>query len=156
MKCLPTHSTSGKFCVDFFGSIASSRSWPEQDIINTFVKALEEDPLTAMRILFWTRDARGGAGERRAFRICAQFLDGNQKYRGFLYKNLHLIPFFGRWDDIFLLDDPIVFGMISEGLEARDGLLAKWLPRKGKFASRIRKEFGLTPQRIPQDDCRLE
>lgn len=141
---MPTHSTSNSACLDFFGCIGSARNWQEQDIINVFVKALEENPLTAMRTLFWARDVRGGAGERRVFRVCAKFLDNKIEYRDYIYTNLHLIPFYGRWDDVFVLDDPIVFGMISDGLENCDGLLAKWLPRKGKFASRVKRELGFS------------
>jgi hypothetical protein len=37
-------------------------------LINSFTKAFGENQLTAMKLLFWARDVRGGAGERQVFK----------------------------------------------------------------------------------------
>ena len=63
---LLTNSTTLNMCVDLFSRIGSMRTQSEIEVINLFVKAFEEDALTAMKVLFWVRDIRGGAGERKA------------------------------------------------------------------------------------------
>ena len=65
---MTTNSTSLNLCVDLFFKVGALRGQDKQSKINAFAKAFGEDPLTAMRILFWARDVRGGAGERGTFR----------------------------------------------------------------------------------------
>ena len=64
-----TNSTSLNFCLDFF-SIAGSR----KDLKESFYKAFGEDPELAIKILFWSRDCRGGAGSRYNFILVMQSL----------------------------------------------------------------------------------
>jgi len=146
-NAMPTHSTSLDACVDMFAGIGSARNWSPSQIETTFVKAWNQNPLVALRILFWARDVRGGAGERRVFRICTAYMDSASGYRDALYKNAHLIPEYGRWDDLFgLTYDEAVLFLVKKGLEEKNGLLAKWLPRKGDFANKVRKYLGLAPK----------
>ena len=49
--------------VDLFFAIGSSRG---KDLTGAFARAYAAEPDVAMKILFWARDARGGAGERHA------------------------------------------------------------------------------------------
>lgn len=44
------------------------------DIESVVSSAYNEDNLTTLKILFWARDVRGGAGERRMFRIGMNYL----------------------------------------------------------------------------------
>lgn len=143
---MPTHSTSLDRCVDFFSSVGSARNWSDEEIEAAFVRAVEQESLIAMKILFWARDVRGGAGERRVFRVITKYMENNPNYRDILYKNVQLIPEYGRWDDVFDLVGIEIFEMIREGLDSGNGLLAKWLPRKGSFANTVRKYLGLTPK----------
>jgi hypothetical protein len=145
-NAMPTHSTSSDPCVDWFATVGSARNWSEDEIIAVFSKALYTDPLIAMRILFWARDAREGAGERRVFRVCLKFLEEEKILRKYLQKNLHLVPEYGRWDDLFHLETYDILELIAFGLDCSDGLLAKWLPRKGAFANRVRNHLRLTPK----------
>jgi len=147
---MPTHSTSLDRCVDFFGSIGSARNWSDEQIEAAFVRAIEQEPLIAMKILFWARDVRGGAGERRVFRVITKYMDSNPHYRDILYKNVRLIPEFGRWDDVFTLTGLEAFELIRTGLNEGNGLLAKWLPRKGSFANTVRGYLGMTPKAYRQ------
>lgn len=141
---MPTHITSGSYCLDLFGLAGAARGLGDDVIVNAFVKAFEEDSLVAMKILFWARDVRGGAGERRFFRVIMKYLSENRPEA--LNKVLHLVPEYGRWDDLFLLEDDCrIMDIIKEGLAQKNGLLAKWLPRKGKFAEKVRKHLGLKP-----------
>jgi hypothetical protein len=122
----------------------ASRTMSEKDIEILFQKAIVENPLVALKTLFWSRDARGGAGERRFFRICSKFL--NKNYLSYLEKNIKYVPEYGRWDDIFELDEKIVLPLIKEGLDNKNGLLAKWLSRKGPLANKVRKYLKLSPK----------
>ena len=64
-----TNTTSLNSNVDMFFLAGASRQMSDRDIQVLFQKAIVENPLVALRTLFWARDARGGAGERRFFRI---------------------------------------------------------------------------------------
>lgn len=143
---MPSNSSSFDACLDFFAIAGSCRSWSDDQIIANFSKAMAEDPLTALKILFFARDIRGGMGERRVFNVCSKYLDDTLEYRDHLYENLNLIPEYGRWKDIFHLRSSKVLSLIRQGLDDGNGLLAKWLPRKGPFAEKVRKFLGLTPK----------
>jgi len=65
--------------------------------------------------------------------------------------NLNLIPEFGRWDDLLVLEDTKLqadaFNLIQKALlEDQNGLCAKWMPRKGVTAAKLRNHMGLTPK----------
>ena len=138
------NTSTSNACLDLFGAVGAMRGWADVDILRAFSKAMSEDPATAIRILFWVRDVRGGQGERRVFRLCFNFL--NEHYREYVDNNLEAVPFYGRWDDMFHLENDKVLSTISEGLEKGDGLLAKWLPRKKDFANKVRNYLRLTPK----------
>lgn len=143
-KGMPTHSTSLNSCVDMYFMAGAARHWTNEQIETLFQKALAEDPLTALKLMFWARDVRGGAGERNFFRVCLSFLE--KYYLGYLKKNVDLVSEYGRWDDLFHLNKDIYLPLIKKGLEEKNGLLGKWLPRKGNIANTIRKSLGLTPK----------
>ena len=63
-----TNLSSGKDCLDLFATIGALRRESEQEIIARFLRAYSEDADIAMKILFFSRDVRGGLGERRVFR----------------------------------------------------------------------------------------
>jgi len=140
-----TNSTSKDANVDLFFHIGGMRG---QDPISLFVKAFVEDPLTALKVTFWCRDVRGGAGERQLFRDVVTYLA--LQAPEVLKKNIHLFPEYGRWDDVLtLVGTPLeedVLDLIGHGLTHGDGLLAKWLPRKGPIANKIRKYLGVSPK----------
>ena len=140
-----TNSTSKDANVDLFFHIGAMRG---QDPVPVFAKAFAEDPLTALKVMFWCRDVRGGAGERQLFKDVVIYLSlVNQDV---LKKNMHLFSLYGRWDDLFvLLGTPLeddVLNLIGHGLTEGDGLLAKWLPRKGPVANKVRKYLGVSPK----------
>jgi len=97
-KGMLTNSTSLDACVDMFFMSGVTRHWTKEKRQNLFQKALTENPLVAMKLLFWARDVRSGAGERDFFRDGSDFLRDN--YKDILIKNLKLIPEYGRWDDL--------------------------------------------------------
>ena len=152
---MATNSTSLNLCVDLFFQIGAMRGQDKTRLINAFTKAFGENPLTAMRLLFWARDVRGGAGERKIFRDIIEYLANNRTE--VLGKNLHLVSEFGRWDDLLVLvGTPLeaqALSLISEGLKSKNGLCAKWMPRpnvgnreKKRWATALRKFMGLSPK----------
>ena len=149
-----TNSSSLNDCVNLFFQIGAMRGQDKTRLVNTFVKAYEENALTAMKILFWARDVRGGAGERQIFKDIVKYLAGSKTES--MRKNLGLISEFGRWDDLLsLVGTPLendALTLISDALKNGDGLAAKWMPRpnvnnreKKRQASALRKFLKLTP-----------
>ena len=86
---MTTNSSSLNQCVNLFFQIGAMRGMEKDRLISKVSKAFNEDPLTTMKIIFWTRDVRGGAGERQIFRECLLWLCEN--HIKVLNKNIHLI-----------------------------------------------------------------
>ena len=132
-------------CVDLFFKIGASRG---KDITKDFVAAYAENPEIALRIAQWVRDVRGGAGEREIFRQILKYLDKHNPSDA--AKLLMKVPEIGRWDDIFVVENKEnkykAFAMLGDALRAKNGLAAKWTPRKGELAVEIRNFFGMTPK----------
>jgi hypothetical protein len=147
---MTTNSSSLNECVNLFFSIGAMRGKRKEDAINLFSKAFNEDPRTAMKILFWSRDIREGAGERQIFRDIISFLVKNHPKT--VQTNLDLIPEYGRWDDTHVLFgtelENGVISLLVQGLKDANGLCAKWLPRKGLVFNKVRKSLKLTPKEL--------
>ena len=134
------YKTSGKYLLNTNFAVSSMRNWGESRIRDTFVKAYYENPLLAVKWLFYLRDIRGnGMGERRTFRICIKWLVKN--HYEYVRGVVALMPEYGRYDDwLCLLDtearEEIIQRMryqLLQDMEALEtggqvSLLAKWLP----------------------------
>jgi hypothetical protein len=124
------------------------RGQDKQRLIATFSKAFNEDPKRAMKLLFWARDVRGGAGERQVFKDILVYLAENHDLA--LKPNLGLIAEYGRFDDLlslfgtYLENDALI--IIENAIKAENGLCAKWMPRKGQNAEKLRKFMDLSPK----------
>jgi len=131
--------------VDLFYNIGASRG---KDIVPAFTAALVENRELALRIAAWARDARGGAGERESFRNILRYLEKTdvEAAKALLAK----VPELGRWDDIFVFQTDVMkslaYTMLGDALRERNGLAAKWTPRKGPIAAEIRAFFGMSPK----------
>lgn len=143
-----TNDSTLNSCVDLFFTIGAMRGQDKRRLISNFSQAFAEDPQTALRILFWVRDVRGGAGERQIFKDLMVYLAENKTEA--LAKNLHLVPEYGRWDDLLVLfNTPLATNtkeLISTTIKNGNGLAAKWMPRKGKEAIELERFMGLTPK----------
>lgn len=130
-------------CVDLFFKIGASRG---KDITADFVAAYVENKELALRIAQWARDVRGGSGEREIFRQILKYLDKHDAdaAKALLKK----VPEIGRWDDIFVVETnkSFAYTMLGDALRAKNGLAAKWTPRKGEIAVEIRNFFGMSPK----------
>jgi hypothetical protein len=131
--------------VDMFYNIGASRG---KDVIPTFVAAFAENKELALRVAAWSRDARGGAGERKLFRDILKYLEKADLVAAKAL--LHKVPELGRWDDIFIFDTKemkeAAYTMLGDALRAKNGLAAKWTPRQGPIAVEVRKFFGMSPK----------
>ena len=131
--------------VDLFFAIGASRG---KDLTGAFARAYAAEPDVAMKILFWARDARGGAGEREIFRQILRNLEINQPDS--LMRNLALISEYGRWDDLLVFTTPrfkvAAYDLVARALRSGNGLAAKWMPRKGETANELRKYLNFTPK----------
>ena len=138
-------STASK-CVDLFFKIGAMRG---QNIVPQFTGAYVENRDVALRIAQWARDVRGGAGERKLYRDILIHLTKTDEdaLRALIRKT----PELGRWDDLLVLVgtkfETEVFQMIKDALDRGDGLCAKWMPRKGEVAQKLRQFLEFTPKR---------
>lgn len=134
-----TNRSSQSYCLDLFFTAGAMRNSCKEDIENAVIKAYCEDPEKTMKIIFFARDARGGLGERRFFRIAMDALA--KAAPDAVKRNIPLIAEYGRYDDLCMLvntplaDEAVqeISRILSADLEAMADrknvtLLAKWLP----------------------------
>jgi len=153
-RCV-THATSSSPLVDLFFKIAAMRSASDEDVISVFTPAFHYDTEAALKILFWTRDIRGGQGERKVFRTIVSHLAHN--HSDILRPSVRLFPVYGRWDDILsLFSTPLegeALAFIDDALTGKlssseASLCAKWMPReksaKSVLAKKIRAHMGMS------------
>ena len=133
--------------LDLFSKIGASRG---KDIVPQWEQAYQEDADLALRIALWTRDVRGGAGERKLFRDVLLHIEKHHVNVLLNTKLLYKVPELGRWDDLLIFTNPEVktkvYGFIKAALTNGDGLAAKWMPRKGPVANELRSAFEWTPK----------
>ena len=142
---MKARKSTASACVDLFYKIGASRG---KNITGDFTAAYVENSDVALRIAQWARDVRGGAGERQLFRDILVHLEKRDPDAALAL--LRKVPEVGRWDDIFVFTNPdlksAAYTMLGDALRAKNGLAAKWTPRKGKIAAEVRAFFGMTPK----------
>ena len=133
------YKSTGSACLDFFSLCGGMRKNLD-DLDKLFAKAYAENPIIAIKILFYMRNIRGGLGERNSFRVLLK--EFAKFYPGVARQILYAVPIYGRWDDLlvlletpFIKDDVISFirWQIGEDKKAMEkgkevSLLGKWLP----------------------------
>ena len=161
-----THKSTLSNLLDWFALGGALRERTEDDIVNIFQRAYGEDPLKALKVLFYFRDIRGGGqGERRSFRACLKWLANN--HSDVLKKNMEHIPFYGRWDDLYsLIGTPVEsyafvvvkLQLVKDVIAASNGesvsLLAKWLKSENtsstesrRLGRKTRESLGWSPRK---------
>ena len=148
-------STGQGALLDLFSQVGALRPRTEQEIRQKFAAAFNEDALLATKMLFYAGDIRqGGLGERRTFRICLRWLAEIQP--SVVLKNLELIPYFNRFDSLFVLVgtscESAMWELIAKTLTADVkavkastarkhvpvSLLAKWMPSENASSVKTR------------------
>lgn len=143
-------NTTNSALLDMFATIGSMRIRSEDEIIQKFELAFQEDPLGAMRCLFYARDIRGGLGERRVFRVLLPYIAKN--HPGAMHKTLKFVSEYGRWDDLYSLINTyfesdmwaLIRNQLVQDRNAMEvnkpcSLLAKWLKKADASSPNTRK-----------------
>ena len=108
----------------------------EKSAKELFINSFVADPHLSMRLLFWLRDCRGGAGNRSGAKSCYAWIAENAT--DWMKANMHLIPVHGRWDDLTplfktpLRDTAGSFWASAINRPEPDILAAKWAKRHYK------------------------
>ena len=96
-------ATTGKNLLDLNFAVSSLRKKTNEEIVSQFLDAYYENPMLAMKWLFYLRDVTQGLGERRSFRVIMNYLA--KQHTDIAIAVLKLIPEYGRWDDLLELID---------------------------------------------------
>ena len=153
-----TRTSSMSGLLDLFGMGAAYRTRSDSDCIVLFQDAFKENPVYALKCLFYLRDCRGGQGERRFFRVVSKWLA--DKHTEEMRRNLQWVPWFGRYDDLYVFvgtkleNEAFNFMKKQLALDVEcktPSLLAKWLKSENTsskesriLADRTRQAFGMT------------
>lgn len=148
---MKAHAGTGDACVTLFYAIGASRG---KDILPLFKAAYAENTELALRVAQWSRDIRGGAGERQIFKDILAYLElTNQDAQ--VQALVDKIPEIGRADDMLInwktaAARNYAFTAYGNQLRKGNGLFYKHLPReksaKKQLAAELRVFFGLTPR----------
>lgn len=149
------YSETGSFLLDYFSQMGMMRTKSSEDIQRKFELAYQENSNYAPKAIFYGRDVRNcGNGERHQFREA--FLKFAELDQIRAANVLHLIPFFGRWDDVVYIVCNSKMSLIEEaGVSIlREqlfsdlnrmynnepiSLLAKWMPSINASSKTTRK-----------------
>lgn len=137
------YKSTGDAVLDFYYFSGAARTVDEETIRAKFRAAIDDNADWAVRALLYARDIREGLGERRLTRILLKLIAS--EYDTVAKRIIPKIVDLGRWDDLLSMLDGdsevrnLVFSTIDDALHSDNpGLVAKWMPRKGKEAARIR------------------
>ena len=146
-----THKTTKSDLLDMFAMGAAMRNRSDEDVIVMWRKAFAENPVYALKCLFYIRDVRGGQGERRFFKVCMR--DLAKKDTEAARRNLIHVPEFGRWDDLYVfVGTPlekdaleIMKNQLALDVECKTpSLLAKWLKSENTSSGESRRLGNIT------------
>ena len=152
-------NTTDNANLDLFATIGALRTADEERIKILFEKAYEEDPLSAVKILFYARDIREGLGERRVFQILLKNLA--EYHPEAVIPNIAFIGEYGRFDDWYYLigtpaEEAMWTAMKRQLLEDLKNfqlgkpvsLLAKWVKTADSKVEETRKLGILTAEKL--------
>ncbi|MBQ0052603.1 MAG: DUF2828 family protein [Treponema sp.] len=126
------YKSTGSACLDFFSLCGGMRK-NISDLDKLFAKAFGENPVIAIKILFYMRNIRGGLGERNSFRILLAELA--EVYPEMAKQIVYAVPEYGRWDDLLILmETPVkadAIALIKEQIEKDLAILEKKVETTG-------------------------
>lgn len=157
--------STGKRLLDLNFAISSLRGEPDHVVEQKFADALGDDVNTAIVWLFFARDAREGAGERRLFRVGMRYLA--REFPEKVRKLIPLVSEYGRWDDLLCMlgtkveDDALelIKNQLAQDMENMRAtksisLCAKWMPSLNTSSKETRENaeilrlyIGITPRK---------
>lgn len=146
-----TFEHSGDLFVEFFskaGSLFTNKKqtyYTEASALELFKPCWYANRELAMKLLFWVRNIRGGAGNRSGFRSILTWIANEDPE--WIVSNMELIPKYGRWDDLESLYGTSVeryaLRLWSTKIKEQDGLACKWAGRKD---NKLRAYMQMTPK----------
>ena len=155
-----THKSTMSALMDMFAMGAAMRNRSEEDVILMWRKAFKENPVYALKCLFYIRDVRGGQGERRFFRVILRDAAKNPDTVEAIKRNMGFVSEFGRWDDLYAFEgtplETDAFNIIKHQLALdvkckTPSLMAKWLKSENasskettRLGNKTRKFLGMT------------
>lgn len=152
-------SATGDACLDLFATVGALREADESRVQTLFAEAYRENPLFAVKIVFYARDIREGLGERKTFRALLRYMA--EKHPEALTGNLDLIGVFGRYDDLYcLMGTPLedaMWAVMKEQFEEdirnlhqgnAVSLLAKWIKTADASSENTRRLGILTARKL--------
>ncbi len=148
MPCLKSTNNS---LLDFFTTLSYLRYEREEDIIRVFMSGYDDNPLLALKALFYARNIRGlGQGERRISRVIFNYLAKHRTKH--MRVNINLVVLFGRIDDLYsFVGTPLeidAFNILKTMAFSDDKknsdftLVGKWL-KSANSKSKETRELGL-------------
>ncbi|OQR84881.1 hypothetical protein ACHHYP_12591 [Achlya hypogyna] len=160
-----THATSTSGRVDLFAGALRNTAGDRMEKL--LAASYAEDPLHTLKILAYTRDIRGGKGERAISRQGLVWL-ANHHLKELEHNLAHFVGFYGRYDDLLaLMGTPAEDYAIRlyarqlkadlKALQAKKpvSLCAKWVPSENKRAdkkshvtSKLAKALGVRPAEL--------
>lgn len=171
------YKTTGSALLDLNFMLSSMRNMSDDEIWYKFLAAHNENPKLAVLWMFFIRDVIEGCGERRTFRVI---------FKRLCYENdtiaiklLHLIPEYGRWDDLIdvmfgvipcnvrdkayqLVHDQLIQDLYNAEHDKPVSLLGKWMPSTNassretrRRAEVMRNMFGMTPKQYRKSLAKL-
>ena len=157
------YKSTGSLLTDLNFRVSSMRNNVSDDDMRIFIQAMNEDLEYAIKWLFFTRDIRGGMGERDTF--LKMYMKYAELYPKEAKATLKLVAEFGRWKDVVdiinmdpkdkldgmeLIKDTF-YTDIQNYMEGKSiSLLAKWMPsinasnKARRQAKRFANCFGLS------------
>lgn len=144
------YRTTGNKLLNINFAISSLRKANKDQIETKYSAAFYEDPLLAVKWLFYAGDVREGAGERRLFRVGTKWL--TQTRPEIVRPLLPLVAEYTRWDNLWcLLGTELhwdIIDLVEKQLEydlklKAEGkpisLLAKWMPSENATSQKTKE-----------------
>jgi len=136
-----SHKSSLNACLDLF-SMGVSASIEQKEIL--ILKALEEDPITAIKVVLSLRDVRHGMGNKDIARtmhdiVLSFFKNENDDFLIRYYKLLPYLPELGSWKDVYNLYgkkhnlNMEILKLVDSAIGSKNQLASKWFPRQSQF-----------------------
>ena len=162
------YATTGKKLLDINFAVASLRKASEQEIVNKFMDAYYENPMLAVKWLFYASDVREGLGERRTFRVIMNYLA--EQHTDIALKVIKLIPEYSRWDNLITLIESDNAEVVNEALlviktqlaldkmnmreDKPISLLAKWMPSENASSKDTKRRATIIRNSLAWDERR--
>ena len=166
-------ATTNNACVDLFFKLTQDL-YKNENFYELINNSWEESPLDTMKIIYQSRDCRGGKGTKKTFIEAIKYL--SYEHYDWVEQNMSIIPTFGRYKDwIELLNDNtktyiinLICNQLNEDIvNMKEGkpvtLLAKWIPsekkqlnKKNNITKMITKELFGENEKEPYKKFRKE